>query len=131
MSASKDTEEHMRYNGPVDAVRRILKDEGAPCVKSGTSIRGPDFYGTRVHISAAETVLSYGTVAWMSMRVLSGRCKCYLLDWMLFLFAGPLGFFDGMRTKIVQTVLAAAIMFYIREKAYTATRAVSALLLSP
>jgi len=50
--------------------------------------------------------------------------RCHLL-------AGPLGFFDGMRTKIVQTVLAAAIMFYIREKAYTATRAVSALLLSP
>ena len=47
------------------------------------------------------------------------------------LLVGPLGFFDGMRTKIVQTVLAAAIMFYIREKAYTATRAVSAVLLLP
>ena len=45
--------------------------------------------------------------------------RCHLIP-------GPLGFFDGMRTKIVQTVLAAAIMFYIREKAYTATRAVSA-----
>ena len=38
--------------------------------------------------------------------------------------AGFQGFYDGMQTKIVQTVLAAAIMFYIREKAYTATRAV-------
>ena len=28
-----------------------------------------------------------------------------------------------MRTKLVQTVLAAAIMFYIREKAYKATKA--------
>ena len=38
MSASKDTEEHMRYNGPVDAVRRILKDEGVPRAIVQTSI---------------------------------------------------------------------------------------------
>jgi adenine nucleotide transporter 17 len=37
--------------------------------------------------------------------------------------AGIPGFYDGMRTKIIQTVLAAAIMFYIREKAYKATKA--------
>jgi hypothetical protein len=29
MSASKDTHAHMKYNGPIDAVLRILKDEGA------------------------------------------------------------------------------------------------------
>ena len=29
MSASKDTHAHMKYSGPVDAVLRILKDEGA------------------------------------------------------------------------------------------------------
>ena len=29
MSASKDTQAHMKYSGPVDAVLRIVKDEGA------------------------------------------------------------------------------------------------------
>lgn len=36
--------------------------------------------------------------------------------------AGLAGFYNGLRAKIVQSVLAAAILFYIREEVYLAVR---------
>lgn len=37
-------------------------------------------------------------------------------------FAGFLGFYRGLRAKIVQSVLAAAILFAVREKLYNLTQ---------
>ena len=40
--------------------------------------------------------------------------------------AGLLGFYRGLRAKIVQSVLAAAILFYVREEIYAAVRLIFA-----
>lgn len=134
-SAGKHTHADRKYTSTADAVRRIWQNEGE-CIRQREATCPLGVCGemdvTRSAIQClvkcSDSLQSWhswlhvlrrgGTLCWVLKVAIEGSASLFVMH------AGLLGFYAGMNTKIVQSILAAALMMAIKEKITAGTRAV-------
>ena len=110
-SAGKHTHKDRQYSGTTDAVRRIWKTEGTVLLM--IIPLAPDWPDIVMRAALPNPAPTH-----------THKAGELVPDARKFCFAGFLGFYNGMNTKIVQSILAAALMMAIKEKLTAGTRAV-------